>query len=181
MSSVEEPDGQERSGSAGEVPLSRTGQVPGLPGDPPPRPEPPKQVNVSFGLWVAAGLVMIAGLALAIVNKQTVIDAVTQQGQDSRISAEQIASGTTTLLWLLLLGGVAFGGMAVLFAYKAREGTRSARTVLAVLTVPMLVFQLSQFANMVTTIAAVVAVFALLLLYTPQVAGYFPKLRPGRP
>ncbi|MGH3451342.1 MAG: hypothetical protein ACRDQW_11600, partial [Haloechinothrix sp.] len=93
-------------------------------------------------------------------------------------SEAQIAGGLSAVLWTLAIGGIMFGALWVLFAYKAREGTRSARTVLTVLTVSMIVLQvlLAPFMNLVLVASVVLACVALVLMYLPSVASYFPPL-----
>lgn len=136
---------------------------------------PPKPVNISFWLWIAAGLVLVVGFAITLAGKQQIIDELIRVNQDDRITDEQIADGTTSLLWMLLFGAVVFAALFALFAYKAREGTRKARTILTVLAAITFVFQLLLFSTIVTLFSMLLAVIALVLLYLPSVADYFPK------
>ena len=64
----------------------------------------------------------------------------------------------------------------MLFAYKAREGTRSARTVLTGLAVLSVLFQLLFLQGLFADVSALLLVIALVLLYLPRVAEYFPKV-----
>lgn len=169
MSDADETDDQRRA--RGLPP------APSLPGDERPKVNPPTPVKVSFALFLVAGLVLIAGFGLTLTAKQEIIDTLVEMNNDEqRISNEQIASGTTTLLWTLLFGAVVFAVLFALFAYKAREGTRSARTVLTVLAVVLLLFQLLLFSNLVTLAAAFLALVATALLYLPTVQDYYPKV-----
>jgi hypothetical protein len=136
---------------------------------------PPTPVNVSFGLWIGSGLVFVVGFAITLLNRQQIIDRLVAQDGDERITAEQIATGTTVALWVLLIGSIVFAILFGLFAYKAREGTRSARTVLTVLAVVSVLLTLWMFPNIVTFFALLLAFVALLLMYLPSVSDYFPK------
>ncbi|OZM75246.1 hypothetical protein CFN78_00535 [Amycolatopsis antarctica] len=136
---------------------------------------PPKLVNISFGLWIAAGIVLVVGFVVTLAGKQQVIDELIRVNQDDRITNEQIASGTSALLWTLLFGAVVFAVLFALFAYKARDGARKARTILTVLFAITFVFQLLLFSTLVTLFAMLLAAVALVLLYLPSVSSHFPK------
>jgi drug/metabolite transporter (DMT)-like permease len=138
---------------------------------------PPTPVRVSFWLFLAAGVLFVGGYALTLLTKRQFVDAVVRATNDPRIPREQIESGVTVLLWLLVTGAVVFAVLFALFAYKAQEGTRSARSILTVLTVLTLVFQLVlRFGSPITLLGTVVALVALGLMFLPSVTGYFPKI-----
>jgi hypothetical protein len=146
-------------------------------GKPAPTFTAPTPVNVSFWLWIAAGVLFVLGYVITLIGKRTIIDTIVKGNRNPKISAEAIASGTTTLLWVLLLGSLVFAILFALFAYKAREGTRSARTVLTVLVATTLAFEfLLRLFSVVTMLAMLVALVALLLMYLPSVRGYFPHV-----
>lgn len=150
--------------------------APRLSGDPQPTVNPPTPVKVSFLLWILAGLVLIAGYGLTLTAKQQMIDSLIEMNNDATISDDQIASGVTSLLWMLFVGGIVFAVLFWLFAYKAREGTRSARTVLTVLAALVLVFQMLLFSNLVTLGSALLSIVAVALMYLPSVQEYYPKV-----
>lgn len=169
MSTPDESDDQRRTDGLPPAPA--------MPGDAPRVVDPPKPVNVSFGLWIASGLAMVAGYVITLLNKDVIIAELVEVTGNSDISEEQIASGTTSFLWAALVGAIAFAAMFALFAYKAREGTRSARTVLTVLAVITMIFQLLLFGHRVFgSISVLLSVVAVALLYLPSVSGYFPKI-----
>ncbi|KAA9165013.1 hypothetical protein FPZ12_006225 [Amycolatopsis acidicola] len=151
--------------------------APALPGDEVPVIDPPKPVQVSFWLWVASGVVFIIGYVLMFVARNQLIDQLIKNNTDTSVSADQIRSGMTVMFAVVLVGAVSFAALYVLFAWKARQGTRSARTVLTVLMAITLVFQLAvQFASIVTLLATVIGLVGLLLMYLPNVNPYFPKV-----
>lgn len=136
---------------------------------------PPTPVRVSFWLWVVSAVVQVICYIVPVVFRQQIID------QNIRATpqypAEQVASGTTTFLVVLLVGAASFAAMYVLFAYKARQGTRSARTVLTVFFGIALVFQylFGLFQLVLALVAMLVALVALTLMYLPAARPFFPK------
>lgn len=155
-----------------------------LPGQEPPKITVPKPVQISFWLWIAAGVVLVAGQILLLSMKQRLIDEVvkqiTSQPQPGAPSdPAQIASGLTTLLWVLLVGAIAFAAFFALFAYKAREGTRSARSVLTGLAIVLVLVELVFFRgalNLFLLLSTLLTAIALMLMYLPSVADHFPKV-----
>ncbi len=151
---------------------------PVLPGQVAPKASPPRVVAVSFWLWVAGGVALILGYVQLLADKPAITQLYIDNTHDSRITPEQITTGVERLLWFLLVASIVFSLLFALFAYKAREGTRSARTVLTILpivllllimiTVPVLKF--------LTVLGILLFVVALILLYLPATAGYFPKV-----
>ncbi|PXY37781.1 hypothetical protein [Prauserella flavalba] len=137
---------------------------------------PPTPVKVSFVLWVVSGLVLIAGFGLTLTAKQDIVDRLVEMNNDPRITDEQLASGATSLLWTLFVGAIVFAVLFALFAYKAREGTRSARTILTVLAAVSLIFQMVLFSNIITLASALVSIVAVAIMYLPSVQDYFPKV-----
>ncbi|HKN53234.1 MAG TPA: hypothetical protein VJX66_12065 [Amycolatopsis sp.] len=151
---------------------------PVLPGQVVPKVTPPRPVAISFWVWLAASVVIVAGQIYTVLNKQAIIDDLTKRTRETgkQFDPAQLASGTTTLIWTLFVGGVVFAALLMLFAYKAREGTRSARTVLTGLAVLSVLFQLLFLQGLFADVSALLLVIALVLLYLPRVAEYFPKV-----
>lgn len=139
---------------------------------------PPAPVQASFWLWVASAVVMIAGFVLMIASEQEIAAALIEDNTDRRLTEDQIAGGLSAVLWTLAVGGAMFAVLFVLFAYKAREGTRSARSVLTVLVLAMVVFVTVAwtFMNLVLVFSLALAGVAIVLMYLPSVAEYFPPL-----
>ncbi|GAB3137786.1 hypothetical protein [Amycolatopsis sp. NPDC004378] len=150
---------------------------PVLPGQKAPKAAPPRPVAISFWLWLAGGVVLILSYVQLLSSKSAVIDQFVKATNDPKYTPQTIADGVTALLWYLLGGAVVFVLLFLLFAYKAREGTRSARTVLTILPIVMLllIMTIAPIINYLTLVAVLVFVVALVMLYLPSVAGYFPK------
>lgn len=172
MSEADESDDQRRA--RGLPP------APHLPGDPDPdRPEPPKQVNTGFGLIVAASVVLVLAFVLELLRKDEFAEQLIAQNTDENITNAQIAAGVESMLWALVVGAVAVGTLMVLFAWKARQGTRSARTVVTVLVVVIALFSL--LGGGYTVIGAVLlALCGTALMYLPSVDPYFPRVNRNR-
>ncbi|MFD9894221.1 hypothetical protein ACFWY9_33145 [Amycolatopsis sp. NPDC059027] len=157
---------------------------PVLPGQQAPAYTVPTPVNISFVLWIASGVVLVAGQILFLVEKQRLIDAVIKATNEAKApgpkpSPADIAAGMTTFLWTLLVGAVVFSLLIALFAYKARQGTRSARSVVTALAIFEAIFPLlflPQALLPFLVVSLLLAVVALILMYLPSVAAYFPKV-----
>ncbi|GHE97972.1 hypothetical protein GCM10017786_33550 [Amycolatopsis deserti] len=151
--------------------------APSLPGDEVERPDPPKPVQVSVWLWVACGVLFVLGYLLLFLGRQVTIDRLVRENPNPQITPDRISDGLTVLFAVLLVGSVSFAALYVLFAWKARQGTRSARTILTVLIAITLIFQiLLGFYTTVTLIATLLGLVALALMYIPSVQPYFPKV-----
>lgn len=150
--------------------------APHLPGDPEDQPpEPPKQVNTGFWLIVAASVALVLAFVLDLMDRGEFTERMIAQNTDENLSNAQIAAGVESLLWSLVVGSVAVGGLMVLFAWKARQGTRSARSVVTVLVVVIALFSL--LGGGYTVIAAVLlALGGAALMYLPSVDWYFPRV-----
>lgn len=154
------------------------------------RPVPPGPVQLSFWLWVAAAALLVVGFVLMVGNQAEIIESLLDSYERARLAGdpvtersgvtpENIATGVPGLLWLLAAGAVMIAGLIVLFAYKAREGTRSARSVLIALTLAVAAFAIGmpgEFVNFFHVIALGVAAVAIVLLFLPSVAAFFPRL-----
>ncbi|OQO90963.1 hypothetical protein [Saccharomonospora piscinae] len=181
MTESGEPDGTpERRESDEQRRAKGLPPEPSMPGAARDRGRPPTPVSVSFWLYVLAGLVLVAAFGFTLTQQEDVSEALIDLNTTDGLDEEQIRSGVTTLLWTLFVGAVAFAVMFALFGWKAREGTRSARTTLTVLAVITLLLQVLLFPTSLPMLAAsFLAVVATALLYLPSVAHYFPRATGG--
>ncbi|WP_410606020.1 hypothetical protein [Amycolatopsis sp. lyj-90] len=153
-----------------------------LPGQEPPKRVVPTPVTLSFWLWIATGLTLIAGPAWLQIGRQQVIDEYSRQNAVQpdpalKVDPARIVEGVDVLIRNLFVGAITFALLFGLFAYKAREGTRSARSVLTGLAIFLAlvgVFLLG--GALFVVIATLIAAIALILMYLPSVADYFPKV-----
>ncbi|GAA1251343.1 hypothetical protein GCM10009676_42680 [Prauserella halophila] len=168
MSDADESDDQRRA--RGLPP------APHLPGDPESeQPEPPKPVTTAFGLIVAAAVVLVLAFVLDLLDQDAIAAELIEQNTDENITNAQIAAGVESLLWALVVGAAAVGGLIVLFAWKARQGTRSARTVVTVLVVVIALFSLLG-GGYEVIVAVLLALGGTALMYLPSVDSYFPRV-----
>lgn len=151
---------------------------------------PPPLVHFSFLLWIVAAAVLAAGFVLMVGNQDEITARLLDAYEQARragdpttarkgVTPANIAEGVPGLLWLFAVGAFMFAGLFVLFAYKAREGTRSARTVLIALLAAMAVFVIgmpTEFVNFLQVAGVGLGVIAAVLLFLPSVSHYFPRL-----
>ncbi|WP_033291081.1 hypothetical protein [Amycolatopsis jejuensis] len=152
---------------------------PVLPGQVPAKAKPPATVHVAFLLAIFAALVILAQQVLIIALKQQLVDNAVKQTQQAGkpVDLAQLQSGATTLVWAMFIGALCFSALFVLFAWKAREGTRSARTIVTLLAAIGLIYELALVRTPYFAQASSLALVAMLvLLYLPRTAEYFPKV-----
>lgn len=164
--------------SDNERPAEGLPPAPGLPVDETaPAGPPPAPVRVSFWLWIAFAVVFVAGYLVMFLGRKVIIDAIVKSNTNTAVTPAQIANSITGVLVGLLVGAVCLAVLFVLFAYKAQQGTRSARTVLTFLIAAVLLFQLVfPFKGTITLLATLIGLVALALMYLPKTTGYFPKV-----
>ncbi|GAB3350782.1 hypothetical protein [Amycolatopsis echigonensis] len=151
---------------------------PMLPGESAPKARPPMQVHVAFVLAIVGAVIVVAGQVVVLAFKQQLVDHAVEQLRKSgqKVDVAQLQTNANTLVWAMLIGALCFGALLVLFAWKAREGTRSARSIATLLAVLGIVFELGANRSVFALAASLALVVMLILLYLPKVADYFPKV-----
>lgn len=151
---------------------------PMLPGESAPKAQPPLEVHAAFALAILAAVIVVVGQLVILAFKQQLVDSMMKQPQKPGhpLTLEQAQSTANFFVWSLLIGALCFGSLLVLFAWKAREGTRSARSIATLLAVLGIVFELGVVRSFVALFASLALVSMLILLYLPKVRGYFPKV-----
>ncbi|WP_326567946.1 DUF4064 domain-containing protein [Amycolatopsis rhabdoformis] len=145
--------------------------------DEPQREGAPGPVRAAFILTIIASLVLLIGQVVTILFKQQLVDqAVKATPPGRKLDMAQLESNANTLVWALFVGALCFGVIMVLFAYKAREGTRSARSVVTLLAVLGLVFQLGLVRSIFSVVSSLLLVILVVLLYLPSTRDFFPKV-----
>ncbi|MFI5605830.1 hypothetical protein [Amycolatopsis sp. NPDC051903] len=141
------------------------------------RPKPPGSIQAAFILTIGASVVLLLGQVVFILFKQQLVDqAVKAVPAGRKVDVAQVESNANTLVWALFVGALCYGAIMVLFAYKAREGTRSARTVVTLLAVLGLVFQLGIVRSIFSVVSSLLLVIVVILLYLPSTRDFFPKV-----
>lgn len=151
---------------------------PVLPGETAPKAKPPLEVHAAFVLAIVATVIIVVGQAVVVVARQALVDAIMKQPQQPghSLTLEQAQSTANFFVWAMLIGALCFGGLLVLFTWKTREGTRSARTIATLLAALCIVFELGVVRNIYALASSLALVAMLILLYLPKVADYFPKV-----
>ncbi len=136
----------------------------------------PGLLRWSFYLALLSAVIGVVGGVFLLLNKQTLIDDLIENNTNADLTNEQIASGTTTLLWMLMIVTVVFGALLALFGYKAQEGVKKARTMMTVLTVLVVLFYFVLFTTPFGLLSALLALIAVALLYLPAASQYYRRL-----
>lgn len=157
------------------------GQIP--PGQTPEPAAPPTPVRISFVLWVVSGVLLVVNYALVLLYRQRIVDEYLKTNKDPRVNRENLTHGVTIAMMLALIAAVCFAALLILFAWKARQGTRSARTVATALYVVAVLVQLvtGLLWSWPTLLSALLGFIALLLMHLPGMGGYFPKVGRSQP
>lgn len=150
---------------------------------------PPREVRLSVLLLIGAAVALTLGFILMITDVDAIAAANVASYEEAirvddpiirpDITSTDVQAGASGLVWLLGVGGVMLAILVVIFAYRVREGTRSARSVLIALVVLVLafaVFMPAVYINFAHWASIVLAAAGLVLLFLPQVSGYFPRL-----
>lgn len=152
--------------------------------------DPPPLVRAGVTAWLTTAAVLAIGFVLMILNMDDIaasqVDAY-ERGMragdkivtDREITAADVHNSTPGFVWFLAFGGMTIAVLIAVFAYRAREGTRSARSVLVALAVLIAAFDFglpSAFINFAHWAALIIAVGATVLLFLPAVDDYFARL-----
>jgi hypothetical protein len=135
----------------------------------------PRTLRISFYFFLAAGLIWLASMVISMVYKQQIIDAEVERNTNRELSADQIASGVTQILWIVLIAALAFTVFLALFGWKATEGTRRARTLVTILATVLVLFHLLLNGTPPGILSAMFALVGLALLWSPSARRYFPQ------
>jgi hypothetical protein len=137
---------------------------------------PPRTLRISFYFFVASGLVWLASMVISLIYKQALIDAEVERmrGEDTTLTPDQIASGVTQILWIVLVAAATFTVFLALFGYKAIEGTRRARTLVTIFTSVLVLFHLLLNSTPPGILSALLGLTGLALLWSPSARAYFP-------
>lgn len=140
----------------------------------------PLTLRLSLYFFVASGVVWLISTIAAVVLKQTIIDDEIKRSKSPDLTPDQIASGITQILWILLVASVTFTVFLALFGYKATEGTRRARTLVTIVSTIMVLFHLLLNGTIPGILSAFLGLVALALLWSPPARAYFPPREPRR-
>ncbi|MFT7836292.1 hypothetical protein Q5530_09080 [Saccharothrix sp. BKS2] len=136
----------------------------------------PKQVRISFWLWLATAalitILAVAALLIMLANPQAVVDIAKQNGGSQGLTDEQLRTGLVAFQVFFTVAAVVVAGLLVFFAVKARAGRPWARTWLNVTGIVALLLSMFGF-TLLSLLVVVPLVAAVFLLYTPASKEYF--------
>lgn len=152
-------------------------------------PNPPQLVRAAFVVLCVAAVLVVVGFVLMLKNGEHIVEQLMDAYTKARnagdsttartgVTETDVQEGVPGLLAMLTFGGAVIAALLVLFGYKAREGSRSARTRAAAMVVVIAVFVVgmpSSFVNVGLIAALVAGAVGIVMLHLPSVAGYFPR------
>jgi hypothetical protein len=134
-------------------------------------PDAPAVVRYSFWAWIAAGAIgLIDGILLWSVKNVLVDQAIKQ---NPTLNADQIRSGANNLVLFVMVSAVLFAALYVYFAYRARDGVKSARTTLLIVGIVHLVLSLLIPVSYLVLFGVVLSIIGIILLYLPAARAYY--------
>lgn len=138
-----------------------------------PRGPAPKEVQLSFWLWIAGAVLSVIGALFAFTQRDTLLEEVRKRPDAGSFSEAQLDTVVTTGLIVGVVIALAFAGLYVLFAVKARAGRNWARIALTVLTaLGVLALVIGGF-SVAGILSTVVSVVAVVLLFLPASNQHF--------
>ncbi|TCO65232.1 hypothetical protein [Actinocrispum wychmicini] len=133
----------------------------------------PPVVRYSFWTWIFAGAVGLIDAVLLWSVKNALVDQAIRQNTNSTVSADQIRSGADNLVWFVTITAVVFAVAYAFFAYRARDGIRSARTTLLVVGVFHLLLSMLVTVSYLVLFSVLLSIVGMVLLYLPTARAYF--------
>ncbi|MFE2757167.1 hypothetical protein ACFXGA_34745 [Actinosynnema sp. NPDC059335] len=137
----------------------------------------PKEVRLSFFLWLAGALLLVVSSVLVLTQRGTALEEARKaQNQTPGVTVEQLESAVTAVLVFLVIIGVVLAALMAFFAVKARAGRNWARIALTILGVVVFLYHLIGFSLIGVLIMLVVAA-AVVTLYLPASKVYFDSAK----
>lgn len=143
---------------------------------PPPVAGEPRELRLSFWLWITAAVLLALSSLLVLTQRDAAVEAARRTSGTQGLSEEQFQSAVTASLVFLLIIGLVLGGLMAFFAFKARAGRGWARISLTVLGVVVFLYHLLGFSLLGLLIVLVVGA-AVVTLYLPASKSYFDAVK----
>ncbi|QFZ23582.1 hypothetical protein [Saccharothrix syringae] len=141
-----------------------------------PRPTAPREVRVSFWLWLVAALLLavpsLIALAVVLKDPQAVVDLAKQAGNTQGLTDEQLRAALVGFQIFFSAASVVIAALMVFFAIKARAARPWARTWLNVVGVAALLLTMLGF-TLVSLLVVLAVAGAIVLLYLPASREFF--------
>jgi len=157
--------------------------MPPVPGESSPaRPPVPRDVRISFWIWLASVVASIVSGFLVIADEEALKAQVIAANQNSGLSPEDLrrVADLSFTLGVVLFFGIAL--LLVLFVFLMRAGRNWARVVLAALAALRL-FGLAVAVGTTDLVSlgfVVLAAAALVFMFTPMSNAYFREVKRSR-
>ncbi|MEU4739466.1 hypothetical protein AB0G02_03235 [Actinosynnema sp. NPDC023658] len=155
-------------------PLSES-ELAGYPGQAAPSVPEPKEVRLSFFLWIAGAVLLLVSAILVITQRDVAIQEA-RKTNTAGVTPDQLESAVTAVLWGLVVVGVVLAALMALFAVKARAGRNWARIALTVLGVIVALYHLIGF-SLLGLLIVLVVVAAVVTMYLPASKAYFDSVK----
>lgn len=136
----------------------------------------PKEVRLSFFLWLAGAILLVVSSVLVLAQRDMALEEARKAAPTPGVTPEQLESAVTAVLVFLVVVGVVFAALMVFFAFKARAGRNWARITLTVLGAFVLLYHLFGFSLLGLVIVLVVAA-AVVTMYLPASKAYFDSAK----
>lgn len=136
----------------------------------------PKEVRLSFFLWLAGAILLVVSSVLVLTQRDAALEEARRAPATPGITVEQLESTVTAILVFLVIIGVVLAALMVFFAMKARAGRNWARIALTVLGAAVFLYHLIGFSLVGLVIVLVVAA-AVVTLYLPASKAYFDSVK----
>lgn len=143
------------------------------------RPEPPKEVQASFWIWVAGAVLSLVNVAYLFINKDDAVAAAVREYQKNPrgdVTVDQVRDTANTAIIVIAVLALLLSLLFAFLALKEREGRNWARVTLTVLAVIAVLTQLGS-SNPVSIISALFAIVATVLMYLPNANTYFSTMK----
>ncbi|MFI9007091.1 tripartite tricarboxylate transporter TctB family protein [Actinosynnema sp. NPDC053489] len=136
----------------------------------------PREVRLSFFLWLAGALLLVVSSVLVLTQRETALEEARKAPPTPGVTTEQLESAVTAVLVFLVILGIVLAALMAFFAVKARAGRNWARIALTVLGVVVLLYHLFGF-SLVGLIIVLVVAAAVVTLYLPASKAYFDSAK----
>lgn len=170
-------------------PQNRSQQQPYVPAPPPlseseltgsggygrPAVAEPKEVRLSFFLWLATSLLLVVSAVLIFTDRDVALEEA-RRTQAEGVTPEQLEAAVNVVLVTFVVIGVLLAALLAFFAFKVRAGRNWARITLTVLGVIVLIFNLLSF-TWLGVLIVLAAAGAIVAMYLPASKAYFDSAK----
>ncbi|RAS67305.1 hypothetical protein C8D87_103644 [Lentzea atacamensis] len=133
----------------------------------------PREVQLSFWLWIVGAALSVIGALFAFTQRDRLLEEARNRPDAGGLSEAELDTLVTIGLVVGVVIALLFAGLYVLFAFKARAGRNWARIVLAVLTALGVLALVIGGISIAAVLSTVVAIVAVVLLFLPASNQYF--------